>query len=71
MLCDSAVKQFASIYRSEFGVVLPEDEARLKAQRVFSFFKVIITEISKDEKVQIHTWEGGDRIDNKNKSNQI
>lgn len=71
MLCDLAVKQFVEIYKDEFGVTLTEDEARIKAQRTISFFKTIITEISKDKRVVNLIQRGGVLNDNKNQSNRV
>lgn len=68
MLKDLAIKQFIQIYKDEFNEVLSDEEARIRAQKVFGFFKVIILEISKDEKVFHLNLKGGDQCGNKNQS---
>lgn len=71
MLCDKAIQEFSKIYQQEFGTTLSEDHARLKANKVFSFFKTIVNEISKDKKVSNFPKEGGALHGNKNKSKSV
>lgn len=59
MLKDLAIKQFSEIYKAEFGITLTKDEAQQKALRVFTFYKTIINEISKDKKVSNFNKKGG------------
>lgn len=68
MLKDLAIKQFIQIYKDEFNEVLSDEEARIKAQKVFGFFKVIVSEISKEEKIFNLIMKGGEQNGNKNQS---
>lgn len=71
MLCDKAIQEFSKIYQQEYGVLLPEDQACLKANKVFSFFKTIVDEISKSDEVSNCSKKGGLKNGNKNKGKSI
>jgi len=71
MLCDKATQEFTRIYQQEFGDILPEDQARVKANKVFSFFKTIVNEISKSDEVSNCSKKGGLKNGNKNKGKSI
>lgn len=71
ILSNSAVKEFRDIYKKEYGIELSDTEARDKANKTLSFFKIIINEISKYEKVSSSSTKGGVLNDHENKGDRI
>lgn len=72
MISSLAIKQFIEIYEKEFGTVLTPEEAKIKATNTLSFFRTIISEISKDRKVKNCKLGGGVLTNgHKNKSNTV
>ena len=70
----AAIAQFREIYQQEFGPAITDEEAKVMANRVFHFFKTIITEINKEQKSGNFSQRGGVNktiYDHENKSNQI
>jgi hypothetical protein len=61
----AAIDQFKRIYHEEFGETLATDQANLKANKVFNFFKTITEEITKLEQ------EGGVNNGNKTQSKSV
>lgn len=43
MLSDEAVTEFQELYKKEYGVEVPRDEAREMAQRLVNFVKAVYT----------------------------
>ncbi len=70
-LSKSSMEQFKTIYFEEFGIRITDDDALVLANRVLSFFTVIINEDSNNEVVNNFSKRGGVLNDNKNKSNRV
>ena len=68
MLKDLAVKRFKEIYFQEFGIELTNEEATTKAMKVFTFFKTIVNELSKNKEITNFNQKGG--VLNETKSNR-
>jgi hypothetical protein len=67
MLCDKALAQFKELYFLEFGTELTNEEATTKAMKVFTFFKTIVNELSKNKEIINFNQKGG--VLNETKSN--
>ncbi len=44
MLSTQAVKEFAEVYQREFGITLSQGEAVAHANRLISFYKLVLSE---------------------------